>query len=146
MSLYEQLRNQTVWVIASDQPFLLENTHIKSRTSVNTYLNSILLCAFHYFVDSVNIPFQMELLPFALTALAPLCAKLQPTDNTTCTSYLWKMPGCSLRDSKICSGANCVWDQHPAAGLCSRRHSSPCKQKGYIKGEWQAGRINALIL
>lgn len=137
--------NQNAWVIASDQPFLIEKTHIKSRTPVKIYLHNILLCAFHYFIDNINIPFQREVLPFALTALAPLFAKLKPTDNTTCTSYLWKMPGCFLRDSKICSGANCIWDQNPAAELCSRRHSS-CKQKGYIRGEWQAGRINVLIL
>lgn len=57
-----------------------------------------------------------------------------------------RCPGCSLRDCKICSGANSIEDQDPAAGLCSRRCSSPHEQKRDINGEWEAERINVLIL
>lgn len=109
--------------------------HSLLKTPTSNQGHQLMLWAFHYFIDRINIPFQMEV----LSLLWLLSAKLQPIDNTTCTSYLWKMPGCSLRDSKICSGANCIWDQNPAARLCSRRHCSPCKQKGYIRGEWQEG-------
>lgn len=71
--------------------------HQLSKYLLIQYLH-MWMSLFHW--QYINSPFQIKLLPSALTALAPLFlhtlrgiyAKLQPTDNVTCTSYIHKMP------------------------------------------------------
>lgn len=56
---------------------LINHTLLKTPTSNQghkIYLHYILLCGFHCFIDSINIPFQMKVLPFVLTVLAALFA------------------------------------------------------------------------